>query len=474
MAESVVKLSVDDSSFNAHIKRAAKEFADFGKNIASVGVDAFGKFAKGAETAKVAFQNFNKALKANAIMFVASLAIEAGQAIGEMIGNWISGANDAEAAQKKLNQEVEETIRLVRELDRESDFNTRAAKIMGKSTSDILQMKKDDAINKLKVIEGKMLSPDVKVGTEAWEKLRKEADKYRAAIEKVNDEIKLDKLAQQYKYGEYAPKRTGGGGRTKAKPEKLGGIYAPMAMAEGVAYSTPLADMTKAFTPDMSGLNALERLEAKIKSITEQQKIFGGVSSEVWQMFHAELERAEEDVEIFKGKNKSGAKVTNESWQDAAAAMESVGSALASIEDPSAKIAGLIGQAIANIALGFAQATASDSKLGVFGWIAAIAGGMATMLSTISAIHSATGYAQGGIVKGNSYSGDNIPAYLNAGETVLTAAQTNMLANNLRNGGLGNLNLTATVSGEQIRLALNNNGRRTGKGEYVQSSFVRI
>jgi hypothetical protein len=49
-----------------------------------------------------------------------------------------------------------------------------------------------------------------------------------------------------------------------------------------------------------------------------------------------------------------------------------------------------------------------------------------------------------------------------------------MLANNLRNGGLGNLNLTATVSGEQIRLALNNNGRRTGKGEYVQSSFVRI
>jgi molecular chaperone Hsp33 len=33
--------------------------------------------------------------------------------------------------------------------------------------------------------------------------------------------------------------------------------------------------------------------------------------------------------------------------------------------------------------------------------------------------------------------------------------------------------LTATIKGEQIRLALNNNGRRTGRGEYVQSRNVR-
>ena len=35
---------------------------------------------------------------------------------------------------------------------------------------------------------------------------------------------------------------------------------------------------------------------------------------------------------------------------------------------------------------------------------------------------------------------------------------------------LDNLNLTATIKGEQIKLALNNNGRRTGKGEFVQSN----
>jgi hypothetical protein len=44
------------------------------------------------------------------------------------------------------------------------------------------------------------------------------------------------------------------------------------------------------------------------------------------------------------------------------------------------------------------------------------------------------------------------------------------LASQLEGNGLGNLNLTATIKGEQIKLALNNNGRRTGKGEFVQSN----
>jgi hypothetical protein len=103
------------------------------------------------------------------------------------------------------------------------------------------------------------------------------------------------------------------------------------------------------------------------------------------------------------------------------------------------------------------------------------------MISTISAIHSATGYAEGGMIKGNSYSGDNLMAMgpngsligLNAGEIVLNKSQQATLAQNLQGSGLSALNLTATIKGEQIRLALNNNGRRTGRGEYVQSRNVR-
>ena len=173
-------------------------------------------------------------------------------------------------------------------------------------------------------------------------------------------------------------------------------------------------------------------------------------------------------IDVKTGNITAVAKQTEESWQDAAKAVQSVGSALQQIEDPSAKIAGLVGQAIANIALGFAQATAADSKLGVFGWIAAIAGGMTTMLSTIDAIHSATGFAQGGIVGGNSFSGDNQYIRANAGEVVLTRAQAGNLASQL-GGTPPVIHIEGVIAGEDIRLVQRNLNKRQGKGEYVTS-----
>jgi hypothetical protein len=92
------------------------------------------------------------------------------------------------------------------------------------------------------------------------------------------------------------------------------------------------------------------------------------------------------------------------------------------------------------------------------------------MATTISTVHSLTGFAQGGIVQGTTNSGDQIPIRANAGEVVLTRAMQGNLASQLEGNGLGNLNLTATVSAEQIRFTLNNNGRRTGRGEFVQTN----
>ena len=158
---------------------------------------------------------------------------------------------------------------------------------------------------------------------------------------------------------------------------------------------------------------------------------------------------------------------------EAANAIGAVGNALQSIENPAVKIAGLIGEAIANIALGFAQATASDSKFGVFGWISAIAGGLATMTSTISAIKSATAgsYAYGGIVPGNNCSGDNNMIAVNSGELILTRAMQSNLASQLSTNSLSNLNLTASLSGETITLALNANSRRRGRGEFATTKI---
>jgi hypothetical protein len=61
----------------------------------------------------------------------------------------------------------------------------------------------------------------------------------------------------------------------------------------------------------------------------------------------------------------------------------------------------------------------------------------------------------------------------NAGELVLNRAQQGNLAAQLGGGGLQDLNISAIITGEQIRLVLNNNGRRTGRGEYVTTNFRR-
>jgi hypothetical protein len=94
------------------------------------------------------------------------------------------------------------------------------------------------------------------------------------------------------------------------------------------------------------------------------------------------------------------------------------------------------------------------------------------MATTIATIHSLTGYAQGGIVQGNSYSGDNMMfggdgLYgLNAGELVLTKAAQGNLASQL-SGGAQNLKLDGVISGENIHIVHNRYLKRTGQGELL-------
>lgn len=163
---------------------------------------------------------------------------------------------------------------------------------------------------------------------------------------------------------------------------------------------------------------------------------------------------------LIKGGNDA-----QKSWANAASAIGSVGSALAGIDDPGAKAAGTVLQAIASIALGFAQASKLAGELGPFGWLAWLGAGTAALATTISTVHSLTGYAEGGVVGGNTFSGDQIPAMLNAGEVVLNRAQTGALASQLQDGGGGNGRIVGVLRGEDIALVADRWGRRTGKGE---------
>jgi hypothetical protein len=151
----------------------------------------------------------------------------------------------------------------------------------------------------------------------------------------------------------------------------------------------------------------------------------------------------------------------------AANAVSSIGSAFANIEDPTAKAAGMVMQAVASIALGFATASAQANTAGTgWGWLAWLAAGAAAMATTISTIHSLTGFENGGEIKGNSYSGDNIPIMANAGEVVLTRAMAGNLASQLE-GAATNVHVTGEVHGTKLVLVMNRALKVAGKGEIV-------
>ena len=213
----------------------------------------------------------------------------------------------------------------------------------------------------------------------------------------------------------------------------------------------------------------LQALTEEMNRLAEAQAL--ALTPEQWSAYQTQIEEVQKKMGTFKGDGKSTAK----EWGNAAQAITAVGSAMSSIEDPAAKVMGTIAQAIATIALTYAKSL--EKTFTPWDWIAAAASGAATMISVISSIHSATGYANGGIVKGNSYSGDNIPAMidggaggftgLNAGEIVLNKAAQGNLASQLQGAGFGGVNMVGEISGEAIKIVLNRHLKRTGQGEIV-------
>ena len=186
-------------------------------------------------------------------------------------------------------------------------------------------------------------------------------------------------------------------------------------------------------------------------------------------------------IEEYNKKLQDNAKKTSDSWKNAASSIGQLGNALQNIEDPGVKAVGTVIQAVASAALGFAQASKGPFT-NPWEWIAFAASGLATMITMISTIHSATGMkdggivgrASGGFVPGQSYSGDNILAndgslHLDSGELILNRAQQGVIASSLEGGGFQNMQLEAVVEAEDLKFVLNSNGRRTMKGEFVQS-----
>lgn len=145
--------------------------------------------------------------------------------------------------------------------------------------------------------------------------------------------------------------------------------------------------------------------------------------------------------------------------------VQNMGSMFASISqltgDENIAIMGIIGQAVANIALSFSKAMANHKSVTIWDWIGAAATGLATMVSIMGTIKQQTsGYATGGVVGGNSYTGDNLLVRVNSKERILTAKQNKALNEGLAQinalDQVGKLYGTVTIKGSDLNIAMKN------------------
>ena len=207
------------------------------------------------------------------------------------------------------------------------------------------------------------------------------------------------------------------------------------------------------FDLDTATLEQLIELKKKAFDNSEQKKSIDDLNSAIERFSNGSIRSFLDDARalslLFSNKQASDT-------DKMAASMVAMGSALTQLgEDSAAAKAGLILSAIGQIVLGFAQATAQESKLGVWGWIAAIASGIGVMATTISQIK---GFSQGGIFSGNSVVGDNNIARVNSGEMILTKTQQGNLFRLLdTNTAGGNVSAgTVRVKGSDLYIALSN------------------
>ena len=123
-----------------------------------------------------------------------------------------------------------------------------------------------------------------------------------------------------------------------------------------------------------------------------------------------------------------------------------------SLELPELDVLGIIAQAIANVIAGYAAASKQAAALGPWAWIGFSAAGLAQVAAVIAQIHSLSGYANGGIIGGNSYSGDNLLARVNSGEMILNGSQQSNLFNLLDRGAVGGLgsNVNFVIKGKDL------------------------
>ena len=479
----------------------------------SLAVVAQQAYAVATGEATVAQAAFNVAANANPY----ALIITAAAAAATAIYAYCEATDDAEEKQKALNIQLENAKTQMEGIKTDSDFNVAIAKAAGESENAIRKMRLEAARARLALADLTLDQVTAPGSGATKEQIKQAQDASQAAwkeVKKVLDEMTIAEVERLNKLkmgpevvitpNHKTPTKTPKATKVSKEPsieDIINEQFPDIAQAESVgqSYGEQITEgilvgmAEKAQTADVTTLKTL--METTIKNGIEgvdipadelMSKIIGDgadIPDETWQKLQDEINAklAEMGIEPIKINFETGnlekvvkdTKTTTKEWNAAATAISAVGNAMKQIEDPAAKVMGTIAQAIATIALSYAQALSRAASAGPWAWIAFAGTGLATMISTISAIHSSTGYANGGVISGNSYSGDNILGQvnggglvgLNSGEMVLSKQQQMILAGTLENGGMRDINVRGYLKGEDLMISIDRTGRRQGRGE---------
>lgn len=205
-------------------------------------------------------------------------------------------------------------------------------------------------------------------------------------------------------------------------------------------------DLASAFSGEMdawdslmtvfnSGIGILETVMGVMEAINTLQEISSVLSKKKI------ADQAAETTAVVTGKS-----------AESTANLTEAGTSLTAAGASAAESSAAAGKAVAGIPI-----------VGPILAVAAIAAVLGAAIAAIAKSKSAGSFATGGLIMGNSYSGDNLTANVNSGELILSRSQQASIAGQLTNSNpLGNLNLGLRVEGTQLLVLLNNVNRSKG------------
>ena len=379
-----------------------------------------------------------------------------------------------EQTEKEMNESVKDYAEIV------NNSNAKLQKIQ--SQFGLIPAKKESpssAKSTVKKDNDKNTKEDKKAARGSIEEMEKAANELRddlrkglippeaeqatiKTIEELKSKIEKEEIRLGLKVDPNEEKARKAAEDIKKKIEKLnedkGGIELTPKMS---SFEQATFDPESANEPSLEGIQRLmdfnDNLIEQLKKLQEEYNELGEAGKsgyeDITEKLEATVEKqtelSEQAQNLYKA-DKNAKKLSKDVAKigDAVGAAGDMFAALGdAADDEGLKVVGIVAQAVATVALSFAQALASCKTW--VEWLAFGLSGAATMMSLISQINSVTsGYANGGpvgLVGGSSYSGDNVWARLNSGEMVLNKHQQQNLFDAINSGNLGNGGGSQTV-----------------------------